>query len=51
MAQAIPVTFFVRLTLVFQRCQFAIAHEEQIAEHFDFGALLTFTEQRSDVDA
>ena len=47
----IPVAFFVRLALVRQRGEFAIADKEQVAEHFHFAALLAVAQQGGDIDA
>ena len=47
----IPVAFFVRLALVRQRGEFAVADKEQVAEHFHFAALLAVAQQGGDIDA
>ncbi|SSN09300.1 Uncharacterised protein [Klebsiella pneumoniae] len=40
MAQAIPLALLIRLALIGQRRRMAITDKEQIAQHFDFAALL-----------
>ena len=51
MAQAIPVALLIRLALVRQRGQLAVADEEQVAQHLNFCALLPITQQGGDVNA
>ena len=51
MAQAIPFALLIRLALIGQRRGVAVADKKQIAQHFDFAALLAIAKQRSDIDA
>ena len=50
MAQAIPLALFIRLALIGQRRGVAVTDKEQVAQHFNFAALLSIAEQRGDVD-
>ena len=50
-AKSVPVALFIRLALIRQRRQPAVADKEQIAQHFHFAALLPLAQQRRNVNA